>query len=148
MSKKIIAKNRKAQFEYHIVEKYEGGIVLNGSEVKALREGKGNIKESYVRFLDNELYIIGMHIGEYSNSGYTTHNPTRLRKLLLHKKEITKIDKEYKSKGITIIPTKLYFKKGLVKIEFCIAKGKKIWDKRAAKKEKDIKREIDRNLKD
>ena len=144
---KIIATNKKASFLYHLLNKFEGGIQLLGSEVKAIRENKINIKESYIHIKSGELYIIGMHIGEYSNSGYVTHNPTRERKILVHKKEISKIIKEYKSKGITIIPTKLYFKNGRVKVEFFIAKGKKLWDKRIAKKEKDIKREIDRNIK-
>ena len=93
MSIKVIATNRKARHEYHILEKFEGGIVLNGSEVKSLREGKVNIKEAYIRFIKNELYVIGMHIGKYSNSGYTSHTPVRDRKLLLHKQELKKIQR-------------------------------------------------------
>ena len=147
MSVKIIATNRKARHEYHILEKYEGGIVLQGSEVKALREGKANIKEAYVRFIKRELYVIGMHIGEYSHIGYSNHDPLRDRKLLMHKDEIYKIYKESENKGKTIIPIKLYFKAGKIKIQIAVAKGKKNWDKRETKKLKDIEKEIQRSMK-
>ena len=121
MSIKVIATNRKAWHEYHILEKYEGGIVLYGSEVKAIREGKANIKEAYVRFLDNELYVIGMHIGKYSNAGYSIHTPVRDRKLLLHRGELMKMKKMVDEKGKTLIPLSIYFKKGNVKVEFGLA---------------------------
>ena len=147
MSSKVIATNRKAWHEYHILEKYEGGMVLYGSEVKAIREGKGNIKEAYVRFIDNELFAVGMHIGKYSNEGYSTHSPVRDRKLLLHKKELLKIRKMVDEKGKTLIPLSLYLKGGRVKVEFGLAQGKKIWDKRKTKMEKDVKREVDRAMK-
>ncbi len=147
MSSKVIATNRKAWHEYHILEKYEGGMVLYGSEVKAIREGKANIKEAYVRFIDNELFTVGMHIGKYSNEGYSTHSPVRDRKLLLHKRELSKIRKLVEEKGKTLIPLSLYLKKGRVKIEFGLAQGKKIWDKRKTKMEKDVKREVDRAMK-
>jgi len=147
MSSKVIATNRKAWHEYNILEKYEGGIVLSGSEVKAIREGKANIKESYVRFVDNELFTIGMHIGKYSNEGYSTHSPVRDRKLLLHKKELVKIRKMVDEKGKTLIPLSLYLKGGRVKVEFGLAQGKKMWDKRKSKMEKDIKRQVDRAMK-
>ena len=147
MSIKVIATNRKAWHEYHILEKYEGGIVLYGSEVKAIREGKANIKEAYVRFLDNELYVIGMHIGKYSNEGYSTHTPVRERKLLLHRGELIKMKKMVDEKGKTLIPLSIYFKKGNVKVEFGLAKGKKLSDKRKSKMEKDIDRQVDRVLK-
>ena len=147
MNIKVIATNRKAWHEYHILEKYEGGIVLYGSEVKAIREGKANIKEAYVRFLDNELYVIGMHIGKYSNAGYSTHTPVRDRKLLLHRGELIKMKKMVDEKGKTLIPLSIYFKKGNVKVEFGLAKGKKLWDKRKAKMEKDVDRQVDRVLK-
>ena len=103
MSIKVIATNRKARHEYHILEKYEGGIVLHGSEVKSIREGKANIKEAYVRFIENELFVIGMHIGKYSNEGYSTHTPVRDRKLLLHRKELSKLRKMVDEKGKTLI---------------------------------------------
>ena len=147
MSSKVIATNRKAWHEYHILEKYEGGMVLYGSEVKAIREGKANIKEAYVRFIDNELFAVGMHIGKYSNEGYSTHSPVRDRKLLLHKKELLKIRKMVDEKGKTLIPLSLYFKGGRVKVEFGLAQGKKIWDKRKTKIEKDVKRQVDRAMK-
>ena len=147
MSSKVIATNRKAWHEYHILEKYEGGMVLYGSEVKAVREGKANIKEAYVRFIDNELFAVGMHIGKYSNEGYSTHSPIRDRKLLLHKKELQKIRKMVDEKGKTLIPLSLYLKGGRVKVEFGLAQGKKIWDKRKTKLEKDVKRQVDRAMK-
>jgi len=147
MSSKVIATNRKAWHEYHILEKYEGGMVLYGSEVKAIREGKANIKEAYVRFINNELFAVGMHIGKYSNEGYSTHSPIRDRKLLLHKKELQKIRKMVDEKGKTLIPLSLYLKGGRVKVEFGLAQGKKIWDKRKTKMEKDVKRQVDRAMK-
>ena len=147
MSSKVIATNRKAWHEYHILEKYEGGMVLYGSEVKAIREGKANIKEAYVRFIDNELFAVGMHIGKYSNEGYSTHSPVRDRKLLLHKEELLKIRKMVDEKGKTLIPLSLYLKGGRVKVEFGLAQGKKIWDKRKTKMEKDVKRQVDRAMK-
>ena len=148
MSSEVIATNRKAWHEYHILEKYEGGMVLYGSEVKAIREGKANIKEAYVRFIDNELFAVGMHIGKYSNEGYSTHSPIRDRKLLLHKKELLKIRKMVDEKGKTLIPLSLYLKGGRVKVEFGLAQGKKMWDKRKTKLEKDVKRQVDRAMKD
>ena len=147
MSSKVIATNRKAWHEYHILEKYEGGMVLYGSEVKAIREGKANIKEAYVRFIDNELFAVGMHIGKYSNEGYSTHSPIRDRKLLLHKKELLKIRKMVDEKGKTLIPLSLYLKGGRVKVEFGLAQGKKLFDKRKTKMDQDVKRQVDRAMK-
>ncbi len=148
MSVKVIVTNRKAWHEYHILDKYEGGIVLYGSEVKAIREGKANIKEAYVRFIENELFVIGMHIGKYSNEGYSTHTPVRDRKLLLHKKELLNLRKMVDGKGKTLIPLSMYLKGGRVKVEFGLAQGKKMWDKRKTKMEKDVKRQVDRAMKD
>jgi len=147
MSVKVIVSNRKAWHEYHILDKYEGGIVLHGSEVKAIREGKANIKEAYVRFIGNELFVIGMHIGKYSNEGYSTHAPVRDRKLLLHKKELLNLRKMVDEKGKTLIPLSMYLKGGRVKVEFGLAQGKKMWDKRKTKMEKDLKRQVDRAMK-
>ena len=147
MSVKIIATNRKARHEYHILDKYEGGIVLHGSEVKAIREGRANIKEAYVRFIENELFVIGMHIGKYSNAGYSTHTPVRNRKLLLHRRELSKMRKMVDEKGKTLIPLSIYFKGGNVKVEFGLAQGKKLYDKRKAKMDKDVNRQVDRALK-
>ena len=147
MSIKVIATNRKARHEYNLLEKFEGGIVLVGSEVKALREGKASIKEAYVRILHNELYIIGMHIGEYSNAGYSSHSPVHDRKLLLRRQELRKIARMVEEKGKTLIPLSIYFKGGYIKVEFGLAQGKKIWDKRKSKMDKDVSRQIDRELK-
>ncbi len=141
---KIISTNKKASFQYFLLEKFEAGIQLLGSEVKSIREGSINIKEAYVKFNKNELYLIGMHIGEYSHSGYTTHDPLREKKLLLHKNEINKIIKNVSIKGTTVIPVKLYLKSGKIKVEIAISKGKKLWDKRESKKEKDIERNLKR----
>ena len=147
MQKKVIATNRKAYFNYHILEKFESGIVLKGSEVKSIREGKISIKESYIRFIKNELFAVGMNISEYSNQGYSIHDPQRVKKLLLNKKELIQIKQYIDQKGHTIVPITVYLKNGRVKIEFGIAKGKKLWDKRKDKMDKDIKRNIDRKLK-
>ena len=147
MNIKVIATNRKARHEYHILEKFEGGIVLKGSEVKALREGKASIKEAYVRFIKGELYVIGMHIGEYSNAGYSSHMPVHDRKLLLHKKELKKIQRIVEEKGKTLIPLSMYFKRAKVKVEFGLAQGKKLWDKRKKKMEMDVSLQINRALK-
>ena len=148
MANKIIATNRKAYHNYHILQKYESGIVLLGTEVKSIRESKISIKESYIRFIKNELYAIGMNISEYSNKGYSAHDPQRVKKLLLNRKELKEIKEYVEQKGHTLIPTSVYLKKGKIKVEFGIAKGKKLWDKRKDKMDKDIKRDIDRKLKE
>ena len=147
MANKIIATNRKAYHNYHLLKKYESGIVLLGSEVKSIREGNISIKESYIRFIKDELYAIGMNIAEYANHGYSTHDPQRVKKLLLNKREIKDIKEYVNQKGHTIVPTSVYLKNGKIKVEFGIAKGKKLWDKRKDKMDKDIKRDIDRQLK-
>jgi len=143
----IISNNRKSSYLYNFIDKYEAGIQLKGFEVKAIREGNVNIAESYVNIKNNEIFIVGMHIGEYSHSGYATHEPTRERKLLMHKVEISKIKSKFETKGITIVPLKLYFKKGKAKLEIALAKGKKKWDKRETIKKRDIDREIKRSMK-
>ena len=142
-----IATNRKAFYEYDILQKYEAGIVLRGSEVKSIRESKITIKESYIRVKDDEIFIIGMNISKYSHEGYSTHDPDREKKLLLHKYEIKKIKEQVDEKGKTIIPLNLYYKDGRIKIQFAVAKGRKLWDKRNYKKDQDINREIDRSMK-
>ena len=147
MSNKIIAKNRKAYHNYHIVHKYESGIVLLGSEVKLIRESRISIKESYIRFIKNELFAVGMNISEYSNQGYISHDPQRVKKLLLNKKELREIKDYIDLKGYTIVPTSVYLKNGKIKVEFGVAKGKKLWDKRRDKMDKDIKRDIARQMK-
>ncbi len=147
MNKKIITTNRKARHDYHILETYEAGIVLQGSEVKSLREGKANIKEAYVRVMGGEVFIIGMHIGEYSHAGYSTHSPVHDRKLLLKRKEIFKLTRVIDEKGMTLIPLSIYFRNNRVKLEFGVAKGKKQFDKRQDIAKRDAKRDAERELK-
>ena len=143
-----IATNRKARHEYHILEKYEAGIALKGSEVKSIRAGNVSIKESYVRFFNKELFIVGMHVTEYENRGYDDVASIRNRKLLLHKRELSKLKSKIDEKGVTMVPLSLYLKKNLIKMEFGLAKGKKLWDKRKDKQDKDVKRKIDRKMKE
>ena len=143
----MITINRKAGFEYHLTDKYEAGVVLKGSEVKSIREGKVNIKGSYIKFLDNELYLIGMHIGDYSHADSMSHENIADRKLLLHRKEIITIGELIDQKGKTLIPMSLYFKRDLVKVRFAVGAGKKKWDKRHSKMDQDVKRQLDREVK-
>jgi len=144
--KKIICLNRKASFNYFFIELVEAGIVLKGSEVKSLRDGKGSIVDSYAVDNNGEIYLINSHIPLYRQSSYNNHNPKGDRKLLLHKKEINKLIGRINQEGLTLIPTKLYFSKGKVKIELAIAKGKKLYDKRQVKKTRDWNREKARLL--
>ena len=138
---KIISNNRKAKFNYFFKEFFEAGIVLHGSEVKSLRTGKANISESYAFDINGEIYLINSHIPSYKESSYNNHNPDRNRKLLLNKKEINKLMGRINREGFTLIPTKLYFKKGKAKVEIAVAKGKKQYDKRQVKKRRDWDRE-------
>ena len=138
---KIISNNRKAKFNYFFKEFYEAGIVLYGSEVKSLRDGKSNISESYAFDNNGEIYLINSHIPSYKESSYNNHDPKRARKLLLNKKEINKLIGKINREGLTLIPTKLYFKKGKAKVEIAVAKGKKRHDKRETKKRRDWDRE-------
>ena len=144
----IVATNRKANHNYKIIEKYEAGMVLSGSEVKSIRNNKVSIKEAYVRIFNNELFIIGMNISIYENSGYSGHDPTSDRKLLVHKREILKMKRFVEEKGRTLVPLKVYFKRGKAKLEFGLGQGKKLWDKRQDIKDKQLARRIDRNIKD
>ena len=138
---KIISNNRKASFNYFFKEFFEAGIVLTGSEVKSLRAGKANIAESYAYDHNGEIFLVNSHIPSYKESSYNDHSPTRNRKLLLNKKEINKLLGRLNREGFTLIPTKIYFKKGKAKIEIAVAKGKKQYDKRHAKKQRDWNRE-------
>ena len=138
---KIISKNRKASFNYFFDEFFEAGVVLTGSEVKSLRDGRANISESYAYDISGELYLINSHIPSYKESSYNNHNPIRNRKLLLNKKEINKLIGRINREGYTLIPTKLYFKKGKAKVEIAVAKGKKHFDKRQTIKTRDWNRE-------
>ena len=138
---KIISNNRKARFNYFFIEFFEAGIVLKGSEVKSLRDGKANISESYAFDERGEIYLVNSHIPSYKESSYNNHNPKRNRKLLLNKKEINKLIGRINKEGLTLIPTKLYFKKGKAKVEIAVAKGKKHHDKRHTIKKRDWERE-------
>ena len=139
--------NRKARHEYDILETYNAGIVLFGSEVKSIKEGKANIGDSYGIIKDGEVYLLNMYIAEYKEGNIFNHDERRNRKLLLHKKEINKLIK-YKDKGgYTFIPLKLYFKKNLLKVELGVCRGKKNYDKRQTIKERDIKRNIEKQMK-
>ena len=143
---KIICLNRKASFNYFFVELFEAGIVLKGSEVKSLRDGKGSIADSYAVDNNGELFLINSHIPSYRQSSYNNHNPKSDRKLLMNRKEINNIIGKINQDGLTIVPTKLYFVKGKVKVEIAVAKGKKLYDKRQVKKTRDWNREKARLL--
>ncbi|HEB61558.1 MAG TPA: SsrA-binding protein SmpB [Bacteroidetes bacterium] len=146
IKKNIEIKNKKASFEYHLLQKFEAGIVLSGTEVKSIRDGKANINEAYCQFDKNgELWIKNMHISEYKLGTYYNHEPKRDRKLLLKKTELKKLFRKVMEKGLTIVPIRVYFsERGLVKIEISIAQGKRSYDKRNSIKEKDMKREGNR----
>ena len=143
----IVATNRKAYHEYNILEQFEAGLQLKGSEVKSIREGKASLKQSYVLIRKGEAWLKGSHIASYSHTGFEGHEPVRDRKLLLHKREIQKINSKLAEKGLTAVPTKLYFKGGYIKLEFGLAKGKKLYDKRDSKKKRDVERDIKRAIK-
>ena len=141
---KIICLNRKASFNYFFEDLLEAGIVLKGSEIKSIRDGNVNIADSYDVEKDGELILINSHIASYKQASYSNHNPTDERKLLLNKREINKLIGKIQRDGLTIVPTKMYFKKGKAKIELAIAKGKKLHDKRASKKDRDWNRDKSR----
>ena len=141
---KIICLNRKASFNYFFEDLLEAGIVLKGSEIKSIREGKINIADSYAVEKDGELILINSHIASYKQASFSNHNPTDERKLLLNKREINKLIGKMQRDGLTIVPTKMYFKKGKAKIELAVAKGKKLHDKRASKKDRDWNRDKSR----
>ena len=138
---KIICLNRKASFNYFFVDLIEAGIVLKGSEIKSIRAGKVNIAESYAAEKDGEIVLLNSHIPSYKQASYSNHNPTGERKLLLNKREINKLIGKVNREGFTLIPTKMYFKKGRAKIEIAVAKGKKHYDKRQTKKTRDWNRD-------
>lgn len=143
---KNITVNRKARHEYTILQTYEAGIVLQGTEVKSLRQGKANLVDSYASLKDGEVWLYGAHISVYDQGNINNHEPTRTRKLLLNKSEIKKLIGKVKEKGLTLIPLRLYFSNGRVKVELALAKGKKIYDKREAIAKKDVQRDQERNV--
>lgn len=139
-----IAKNRRARFDYTILDTWEAGIVLTGSEVKSLRDGKANITDAYAILKDGEVYLLNLHVSPYEKASFFNHEPTRTRKLLLHKKEIKKLIGSVERQGLTLIPLELYFKRGRAKVAIALGKGKQSHDKRADLKRKDDEREMQR----
>ena len=144
---KIIAVNRKARHEYFIEDEYEAGLVLKGTEVKSLRLGKVNLKDSYANIKDGEVFVYQIHIGPYPFAYYNNHDPLRPRKLLLHKREIKRLYGKVNEKGHSLIPLKIYFKKGKAKLTLALAKGKRKYDKREAIKRRDEQRDMEREIK-
>jgi len=143
---KIVAENRKARHDYSILETFEAGLVLTGSEVKSIRAGQVQLKDSHVSFQRDEMYLLSAHISEYKSSSYNNHAPERKRKLLMHAHEISKLSSKVQEKGLAIVPLKLYFKKGIAKVQLALVKGKKQHDKRESIKSRDVKRQLDQRL--
>ncbi len=148
MSEKIICQNKKAYHDYFIEDRYEAGIVLVGTEVKSLRLGKAQLVDSYAVFKGEELYLLNAHISPYSHAARDNHDPTRSRKLLLHKKELQRLLGKVKEQGLSLVPLKLYFSKGKVKAEIGLVKGKKLHDKRETMKKKAMEKDVERALKE
>ncbi|CAN5292241.1 SsrA-binding protein SmpB [soil metagenome] len=145
----INIKNRKAKFEFEILDKYIAGIKLSGTEIKAIRQGKASIAESFCEFQNNELFVINMTVEEYSHATHFNHNPKSARKLLMQKRELKKLEKEVKNSGLTIVPLRLFINdRGLAKLQISLARGKKLFDKRETIKDRDSKRRLDRIKKD
>ena len=145
---KIIALNKRASYDYFLLDKYEAGIVLQGTEIKSIRRNSANIKDAYVVIKDYEAYVINMNISIYEQGNIFNHEPLRTRKLLLHKKEIMRLHAKVKEEGYTLIPTKMYFVKGKAKLEFALAKGKKNYDKRESEKSKSMDKEARKSSKE
>jgi len=143
---KLIARNKKARFNYDLGERYEAGLVLTGSEVKSLRLGKANLTDSYARLKGGEVWLLGAHITPYPFASYDNHLPERPRKLLLHKREINKLAGKIQEQGMSLIPLAIYFKRGRAKVELALAKGKKLHDKRQTMKKRDQQREMARAM--
>ncbi|HHU29684.1 MAG TPA: SsrA-binding protein SmpB [Firmicutes bacterium] len=148
MEKKILARNRKAFHDYHIEETYESGMVLTGTEVKSIRAGRLNLKDSYATIEDGELWLHNMHISPYDQGNRFNHDPLRKRKLLMHRREINRLFGLTREKGYTLVPLEVYTKKGFIKVELALARGKRQYDKRAAIAAKEAKREIERAFKE
>lgn len=145
--RKIVAENRQISYKYHVVERYEAGLVLTGSEVKALREGRANLRDAYAVVKAGELWLLNCHISAYSHASYTTYDPLRTRKLLMHKEEIERLRGRVEQKGLTLVPVRFYFKNGHAKCELALVKGKKVWDRRDEIRRRTARREIEQELK-
>jgi SsrA-binding protein len=143
---KIVARNRRARHDYELMEKVEAGLVLTGTEVKSLRNGKANLEDAYAEVTSGEVWLLGCDIPEYLQANRMNHVPKRPRKLLLHRREISKLATKVDAKGMTLVPLSIYFKKGMAKVELSVARGRKTFDKREAIKKQDAKRDIDRAM--
>jgi SsrA-binding protein len=139
-----VATNRQARFRYHLLDKWEAGLVLTGTEVKALRDGKATIKDGYASLRDGEVWLHNVHIPPYGPASRENHEPERPRKLLMHRREIERLTGKTREKGLTLVPTRLYFSRGRAKVEIALARGKDVGDKRQTIKEREMKREMDR----
>jgi SsrA-binding protein len=147
MGIKVVATNRKARHEYFLLDTYEAGLVLKGSEIKSIRAGQVSLAQAYVSLDGNEAWLVNAHIAPYDQASRNNHDPLRMRKLLLHKTEIRKLSDKVRQKGATVVPLRIYLKDGIAKIEISLAKGKKQYDKRAEIAKRDAKREMDRRYK-
>jgi len=147
MAVKVVAINRKAKHNYFLEDKYEAGMVLTGTEIKAIREGKVQFKDAYISFVKHEAFIKEMHISQYAQGNIFNHDETRIRKLLLNRSEIAKLEQKCKLSGYTVVPYRIYLKNGMAKLEIFLAKGKDLYDKRQSDKERTMKREIQKAMK-
>ena len=147
MAEKLITENRKARHEYHLLERYEAGLALTGSEVKSLRDGRAQLQRAYGDIRDGEVWLVGAHISTYDQAGIQNHDPDRDRKLLLHRREIDDLTGKVQERGFTLVPTKLYFKNGRAKVELALAKGKDVRDRRREISNRESDRQIERALK-
>jgi SsrA-binding protein len=144
---KLIVDNRRARHDYHLLERFEAGLALTGTEVKSLREGKATLQQAYAEVRDGEAWLVGLHVPEYLQGNRANHDPDRPRKLLLHRREIDRLYGTVREKGFTVVPTRLYFKDGRVKVEIALARGKELRDKRRDLADRDARRQIERELK-
>src|ERR1041385_2365847 len=142
----VVARNKRARHDYHILETWEAGLVLTGTEVKSLREGRANITDAYGNVREGEVFLLNLHISPYERGGYTNHEPNRTRKLLLHRKEIRRLIGAVERQGLTLIPLELYFKNGVAKVALALGKGKKLHDKRETTRRRDAEREMARAI--
>ncbi|HCF06327.1 MAG: SsrA-binding protein [Desulfomicrobiaceae bacterium] len=143
---KLVAANRKARHEYEFLDFVEAGLVLSGSEVKSLREGRVNLGDGYVVFHSGEAWLTGVHISPYPNAGYAQHDPDRARKLLLHRREIASLAAKVEQKGLTVVPTKMYFKNGKIKVELALSRGKRVHDRREELRRRAVARDMERDF--
>jgi SsrA-binding protein len=144
---KLIADNRRARHDYNLLDRYEAGLVLTGTEVKSLRGGKASLQQAYAEVREGEAWLVGLHVPEYLQGNRANHDPDRPRKLLLHRREIDRLYGQVREKGLTVVPTRLYFKDGRVKVELALARGKELRDKRRDIASRDARRQIERELK-